>query len=49
MRPTLSVLSDDMIREILDEAKRIMGETGMEIRGDPAATTRSWLEDRYIG
>ncbi|MDH5456452.1 MAG: trimethylamine methyltransferase family protein, partial [Gammaproteobacteria bacterium] len=33
MRPTLSVLSDDMIRDILDEAKRIMGETGMEIRG----------------
>ena len=34
MRPTLSVLSDDMIRDILDEAKRIMGETGMEIRGE---------------
>jgi len=29
MRPTLSVLSDDMIRDILDEAKRIMSETGM--------------------
>jgi trimethylamine--corrinoid protein Co-methyltransferase len=34
MRPTLSVLSDDMIRDILDEAKRIMGDTGMEIRGE---------------
>jgi len=34
MRPTLSVLSDDLIREILDEAKRIMAETGMEIRGE---------------
>ena len=30
MRPTLSVLSDDLIKEILDEAKRIMAETGME-------------------
>jgi trimethylamine--corrinoid protein Co-methyltransferase len=34
MRPTLSVLSDDLIKEILDEAKRIMAETGMEIRGE---------------
>ena len=33
MRPTLKVLSDDMIRDILTEAKRIMAETGMEIRG----------------
>ena len=33
MRPTLSVLSSDMIGKILDEAKRIMSETGMEIRG----------------
>lgn len=34
MRPTLSVLSDDLIRDILNEAKRIMAETGMEIRGE---------------
>lgn len=34
MRPTLNVLSDDLIRKILDEAKRIMAETGMEIRGE---------------
>ena len=34
MRPTLSVLSDELIGEILDEAKRIMSETGMEIRGE---------------
>ena len=34
MRPTLSVLSSDMIRDILDEAKRIMAETGLEIRGE---------------
>ncbi len=34
MRPQLSVLSDDLIKKILDEAKRIMAETGMEIRGE---------------
>jgi trimethylamine--corrinoid protein Co-methyltransferase len=34
MRPTLNVLSDELIAEILGEAKRIMAETGMEIRGD---------------
>ncbi len=34
MRPTLNVLSDDLIAKILDEAKRIMAETGMEIRGE---------------
>ena len=33
MRPKLSVLSDDLIQKILAEAKRIMSETGMEIRG----------------
>ena len=33
MRPTLNILSDAMIRRILDEAKRIMAEVGMEIRG----------------
>ncbi len=34
MRPTLNVLSDDLIVRILDEAKRILSETGMEIRGE---------------
>jgi trimethylamine--corrinoid protein Co-methyltransferase len=34
MRPTLNVLSDELIAKILDEAKRIMAETGMEIRGE---------------
>ena len=34
MRPTLNILSDDLIANILDEAKRIMAETGMEIRGE---------------
>ena len=33
MRPTLSVLSDEQIRKILDETKRLMAEVGMEIRG----------------
>ena len=34
MRPTLNVLSDELISQVLDEAKRIMAETGMEIRGE---------------
>jgi len=33
MRPTLKVLSDDLIRQILNESKRILSEVGMEIRG----------------
>ncbi len=32
MRPHLRVLSDDLIDRILDEAKRVLAETGMEIR-----------------
>jgi len=39
MRPTLNTLSEDLINRVLDEAKRIMGETGMEIRG-PAMRQR---------
>lgn len=39
MRPTLNVLNDELIGKILDEAKRIMAETGMEIRG-PAMRQR---------
>ena len=35
MRPQLNVLSETLIDEILTEAKRIMAETGMEIRGEP--------------
>jgi trimethylamine--corrinoid protein Co-methyltransferase len=34
MRPTLNVLSDELITKVLNEAKRIMSETGMEIRGE---------------
>jgi trimethylamine--corrinoid protein Co-methyltransferase len=33
MRPTLRTLSDELRRKILDEAKRVMAEVGMEIRG----------------
>jgi trimethylamine--corrinoid protein Co-methyltransferase len=33
MRPTIRVLSDDLIERILDEAMRVLAETGMEIRG----------------
>jgi len=33
MRPTLNILSEEMIVRILDEAKRILAETGMDIRG----------------
>ncbi|MBT8080126.1 MAG: trimethylamine methyltransferase family protein [Gammaproteobacteria bacterium] len=33
MRPTLNVISDELIGKILGEAKRIMADTGMEIRG----------------
>ena len=33
MRPTLNIISDDLITRIVDEAKRIMAETGMDIRG----------------
>ena len=33
MRPTIRVLSDQLIDQILDEAMRVLAETGMEIRG----------------
>jgi trimethylamine--corrinoid protein Co-methyltransferase len=33
MRPTLRVLSDELIDRILDEAMRVLAETGMEVRG----------------
>jgi trimethylamine--corrinoid protein Co-methyltransferase len=39
MRPTLNILNDGLISSILTEAKRIMAETGMEIRG-PAMKAR---------
>ena len=39
MRPTLNVLSDEMIQRILDEAKQILSEVGLEIRG-PAMRQR---------
>jgi trimethylamine--corrinoid protein Co-methyltransferase len=45
MRPTLNVLSATLISDILDEAKRIMAETGMEIRGE---TLRQRLLDHGL-
>ncbi len=33
MRPTLHTLGEDLVHRVLDEAKQIMGEIGMEIRG----------------
>ncbi|MFZ0547808.1 MAG: trimethylamine methyltransferase family protein [Candidatus Promineifilaceae bacterium] len=33
MRPTLNILSDEQIEKILDEAKRILSEVGIEVRG----------------
>ena len=34
MRPRIQVLDEDLIGRILGEAKRILAETGMEIRGE---------------
>ena len=42
MRPRLRVISDELIQRVLDEAMRILSETGMEIRG---ATMRERLLD----
>ena len=39
MRPTLNIIGEDLIRKIVDEAKRILAETGMDIRG-PALKER---------
>jgi trimethylamine--corrinoid protein Co-methyltransferase len=33
VRPSLSVLSDDLIERILDESFRVLAEVGMEVRG----------------
>jgi len=33
MRPSLNVLEPDLVGRIVDEAKRVLGSTGMEIRG----------------
>ena len=33
MRPSLNVLQDDLIQQILAEAKRILSEVGVEVRG----------------
>ena len=33
MRPSLNILSDELIGRIVDEAKRVLAEVGMEVRG----------------
>ena len=33
MRPRIQLLDDALIGRILDEAKRILAEVGMEVRG----------------
>ena len=33
MRPTLNVISPDLCAGVVAEAKRIMAETGMDVRG----------------
>ncbi|MDA0679098.1 MAG: trimethylamine methyltransferase family protein [Proteobacteria bacterium] len=45
MRPTLTVLSDEQIDKILTEAKRLMSEVGMEIRGQ---TMKQRLQDHGL-
>jgi len=45
MRPSLNVLSEDLISRILSEAKRIMAENGMDIRG---STLKSRLLDNGL-
>ena len=33
MRPSLNIVSPELITQILDEAKRILSEIGIEVRG----------------
>lgn len=33
MRPTLTILQEDLIQQIMNEAKRILSEIGVEVRG----------------
>ena len=39
MRPSLNIVSDQLIGQILDEARRILSEIGIEVRG-PALRQR---------
>ena len=45
MRPSLNIISDELIKKIVDEAKRILAETGMDIRG---ASLRQRLLDHGL-
>lgn len=42
MHPSLNVVSDQLISQILDESKRILSEIGIEVRGK---ALRQWLLD----
>ena len=33
MKPTLNIFQEDLIQQIMNEAKRILSEIGMEVRG----------------
>ena len=33
MRPSLNILGDELTGRIVDEAKRVLAEVGMEVRG----------------
>jgi len=46
VRPKLSVLTEEQIEKILDEAMRLMAEVGMEIRGP---TMKKRLQDHGLG
>ena len=51
MRPSLNILSDELIARIVDEAKRVLAEVGMEIRGpeDAPAPARSRAPPERLG
>ena len=43
MRPRLRVVPDELVTPILDEAKRILAEIGIEVRGAIAVVERDRL------
>ena len=38
MRPAIRVLDDDLVARIVEEAKRVLSETGVEVRGEALRT-----------
>ncbi|MEM7030697.1 MAG: trimethylamine methyltransferase family protein [Chloroflexota bacterium] len=45
MRPSLNIISDDLIKQILTEAKRILSDIGVEVRGK---NLRQRLQDQGL-